>query len=365
MIVSDTRTLVTRFEKLAGGTGAFDRVNPPDFSTAALAGTFAFSLNGLDAGGKPLATVGAITTDASGNITSGVQDESDNGSILTSQAISAGSLQVTSNGRGTATITTSTGPLNFAFYVVDANHIKLVETDKSPVLSGDAFRQNGPFSNATLAGPFAFSASGKDAAHGPYATGAVLATDGAGAITSGSEDVNDGGTPTTNIAITGTYSLDATGRGTATLTSTSAGTRDFVLYPTTNGILMLNVDNGLVASGTAFAQTRPFTNAVVVGPYAMNFAQFSSTGEADANAALNANNQGGMTGLTDINDLGSLSTATSMTAGFALDSTGHGPFQIGTGLGIQNMAIYAVDQTHCLFIGVDSDVVTVGDIESK
>src|SRR6185437_650048 len=365
VIVSDTRALVTRFEKLAGGTGAFDRVNSADFSTTALAGTFAFSLNGVDASGKPLATVGSIATDASGNITTGVQDVSDNGAVTTNQPISAGSLQVAGNGRGTVSITTATGPLNFAFYVVDANHIKLVETDKSPLLSGDAFRQNGPFSNASLTGPFAFTVSGTDTAHGPYATGAVLATDGAGAITSGSQDINDGGTPTSNIAITGAYSVDATGRGAATLTSASAGTVDFVLYPTTNGVLMLNVDSGLVASGTASAQTRPFTNAVVAGPYAMNFAQFTTTGEADANAALGANNQGGMTGLTDINDLGSLSTATPMTAGFALDSSGHGPLQIGSGLGVQNMAIYALDQTHCLFIGLDSGVVTVGDIESN
>jgi len=364
VIVSANRALVTRFEKLAGGRGAFDKVNSAGFSAAALAGTFAFGLNGLDASGKPLATVGSITTDASGNITAGVQDESDNGAITTSQPISAGSLQVASNGRGTASINTAAGPLNFAFYVVDANHIKLVETDKSPLLSGEAFRQNGPFSNATLTGPFAFTASGTDTAHGPYATGAVLATDGAGAITSGSEDVNDGGTPTSNIAITGTYSIDASGRGTATLSSASKGTLDFVLYSTTNGVLMLNVDSGLVASGAAFAQTRPFTNAVIAGPYALNFAQFNISGEVDANAALNANNQGGMTGLTDINALGSLSTATSMTAAFALDSTGHGPLQIGSGLGVQNMAIYALDQTHCLFIGLDSGVVTVGDIES-
>lgn len=365
VIVSVNRALVTRFEKLAGGIGALDRVNPPDFSTAALAGTFAFSLNGLDASGKPLATVGSITTDASGNITSGIQDVSDNGLVATSQPISAGSLQVAANGRGTASITTTAGPLNFAFYVVDANHIKLVETDKSPLLSGDALRQNGPFSNASMTGPFAFTASGSDTAHGSYATGAVFATDGAGTITSGSRDVNDGATLTSNIAITGTYSVDATGRGTATLTSASAGTVDFVLYPTTNGIVMLNVDNGLVASGTAFAQTRPFTNAVINGPYAMNFAQFSSSGEADANAALGASNEGTMSGLTDINDLGSLSTATGMNVSFSLGSTGHGPLQIGSGLGVQNMAIYALDETHCLFIGMDSGVVTVGAFESN
>ncbi|HEX5434959.1 MAG TPA: hypothetical protein VFY05_12035 [Candidatus Angelobacter sp.] len=371
VVVSSSRALVIRFEQAATGTGAMDLVNSSAFSTTALSGTLVFNLSGLDASAKPLATVGSITTDATGTVTSGVQDTSDNGSIVTAQPISAGTLQVASTGRGTASITTAAGPLNFVFYVVDANHIKLVETDKLPALAGDAFRQTGPISNASLTGPFAFTAGGTDTANGSslggaFATGAVLTTDGAGTISSGSADINDAGSPTTNIAITGTYALDASGRGTATLSSTTAGSLNFVIYPTVNGVQLLDVDSGRVVSGAAFAQTgTPFTNAVLRGTYALSFSETQDLGAVDVNAALAFDGIGRINGLTDINALGSVSTGTSMTGTFVMDQSGHGSMLLESGLGPQNMAIYTVSGSRCLFIGVDSGTVVIGDIESN
>ena len=364
-IVSSTRALVTRFDTTGNGSGTMDKMNSSAFSTTALAGTLVFNLHGVDSAKNPLATVGSITIDASGNVTSGVQDVSDNGVVLTSQPISAGSLQVASNGRGTAAITTSSGPLNFAFYVVDANHIKLVETDNLPALSGEAFRQNGPISNASFTGPFAFTTAGTDVAHGPSALGAVLTSDGAGNITTGSADFNDGGAITTKIAVTGTYTLDASGRGTATLTSPSAGTFHFVIYPTLNEVEMLNVDSGLVMSGAAFAQTVPFTNAVLHGTYALSETQSTSFGLVTANAAESFDGIGRLNGLTDINDLGSLSTATPMTGSYVLDSAGHGTITLQSGLGQQDLAVYALSGTRVLFIGTDGGSLTVGDIEAN
>lgn len=366
VVVSNSRALVIRFDKTSSGSGAMDLVDSSAFSTSALSGTLVFNLSGLDASANPLATLASITTDTTGTVTSGVQDTSDNGAIVTNQPISAGTLQVGSNGRGTAALTTSAGPLNFVFYVVDANHIKLVETDKLPALAGDAFRQTGPISNASLSGPFAFTVGGMDTANGQFAAGAVLTADGAGAISSGSEDINDAGSPTTNVAITGTYTLDASGRGTATLSSTTAGALNFVIYPTVNGVQMLDVDSGLVVNGAAFPQTgTPFTNAVLHGPYALSFSETEISGQVDANAALTFDGIGRMSGLTDINALGSLSTATPMTGTFVMDGTGHGSILLESGLGPQNMAMYTLSGTRALFIGVDSGTVVMGDIESN
>lgn len=366
VVVSSSRALVIRFDKTGSGTGTMDLADSSAFSTSTLAGTLVFNLRGLDASANPIATVGSITTDNTGNLTSGVQDTSDNGSIVTNQPISAGTLQVGGDGRGTASLTTAAGPLNFAFYVVDANHIKLVETDKLPALAGDAFRQTGSISNASLTGPFAFTVSGTNTANGPFAAGAVLTADGAGTITGGSEDTNNTNSPTTKIAITGTYALDASGRGTATLSSTTAGPLNFVIYPTVNGVQMLEVDSGLVVTGAAFPQTAalPFTNAVLRGTYALSFSETETEGEVDANAALTFDGIGRMNGLTDINALGSLSTATPMTGTFVMDKTGHGSIALESGLGPQNMAIYTLSSSRCLFIGVDSGSMVVGDIES-
>lgn len=363
VIVGNNRALVTRFEQSATGSGAMDLVNPSAFSTAALTGTLVFNLSGLDSAGNVMSTVGSITTNAAGAVTSGIQDLSDNGTILTAQPISTGTVQVAGTGRGTASITTTTGTLNFAFYVVDATHIKMVETDALPALSGEAFRQTGATSNASINGPFAFTVAGNDLAAGPFAAGGVFTSNGAGGISSGTLDFNDAGAPTQNAPITGTYSLDASGRGTATISGIV--TLDFVLYPTTNGVQMLNVDSGLQVSGTAFAQSGALSTASVQGAYGMNLTAATSGGELDSIASLNANGTGHITGITDINNVGSTSTGTSLTGSYTVDSTGHGPLTFQTGLGPQTMGIYVVNSNKALFVDLDTDIVAVGDMEHQ
>jgi len=363
VIVGNNRALLTRFEQNATGSGAMDLVNSSAFSTAALAGTMVFNLSGLDSAGNVMSTVGSITTNAAGAVTSGIQDLSDNGSILTAQPISTGTIQVAGNGRGTASITTTTGTLNFAFYVVDSTHIKMVETDALPALSGEAFRQNGPTSNTSINGPFAFTVAGNDVAAGPFAAGAVFISNGAGGITSGTLDFNDAGAPTVNAPITGTYSLDASGRATATING--AVVLDFVLYPTTNGLQMLNVDSGLQVSGTAFPQTGALSTGSVQGAYGMNLTAATSGGELDSIASLNANGTGHITGITDINNVGSTSTGTSITGSYTVDSTGHGPLTFQTGVGPQSMAIYVLNTNRALFVDLDTNIVAAGEIDHQ
>lgn len=365
MVGGNNRALVTRFEQSATGSGSLDLVNSSAFSTAALAGSFAFNLSGIDSAGNSEATVGLITTDSTGTVTTGVQDVSDNGSILTAQAISAGSIQVAANGRGTASITTTTGTLAFVFYVVDANHIKLVETDALPVLAGDAFRQSGAISNASLSGPFAFTVAGNDVAVGPFAAGGILSADGAGNITSGTEDFNDAGSATTGTTFTGTYTLDASGRGTATLSNASAGTVTLALYPTTSGVQVLETDPGLVVSGAAFLQATGLSTGTVQGTYGLNYTAATPSGELDSVASLNADGAGHMTGIVDINNAGSTSTGSSLTANYSLDATGRGPLTFQSFIGQQNMEIYAVSNSRSLFVELDTTTVAAGVIEHQ
>lgn len=360
------RALVTRFEQSATGSGSLDLVNSSAFSTAALAGTFVFNLSGLDSSGNSEATVGSITTDSTGAVTGGVQDISDNGAILTAQPISAGSVQVAANGRGTASITTTTGTLAFAFYVVDANRIKLVETDALPALAGDGFRQSGAISNASLSGPFAFTVAGNDVAAGPFAAGGILTADGAGNIPSGIEDFNDAGQFTTGTTFTGTYTLDASGRGTATLNNASAGTVTLALYPTTNGVQALETDAGLVVSGAAFPQAANLSTGSVQGIYGMNYTAATQSGELDSVASLNADGTTGhMTGIFDVNNGGSTSTGSALTGNYSLDATGRGPLTFQSFIGQQNMQIYALSNSRALFIELDATAVAAGTMEHQ
>src|SRR6185437_10471937 len=193
VIVAGGHALVTRFDNRATGSGTIDQQTTSAFSNAALAGPFAFTLSGIDTGDVPLAVGGVFTSDASGNLTAGLDDSNDNGLIVTNDPMT-GSIPVAATGRGTATLNTSRGALTFAYYVVDANHLKIVGTNTFPALGGEAFRQTGPFSNASISGPFAFTIAGADLLNGdPFAAGGVLTSDGAGNVTTGIEDFNDGG----------------------------------------------------------------------------------------------------------------------------------------------------------------------------
>jgi hypothetical protein len=369
VVDSSQHAFVSRFEASGTASGSLDMQNSAAFSTAALAGTFAFNVSGIDAtaAANALTSVGSVTLDNAGNVTAGVQDSSDNGVILAAQAITPAGSSITvgaTNGRGTATLVTTTGTLTFAFYIVDANHLKLVQTNTGTALAGDAFRQSGPFTNASLSGPFAFAAAGANASiGGPFVAGGVLTSNGAGVVSSGTEDINNVGSSTANLALTGTYSISSA-RGTLTITNT-AGTFNFAIYPTTGGVQVIELDTGLVVSGQALQQTGTFSTSSLQGPYAMNFAAVSTAGELDSTAEFTANGTGSLTGITDINNVGTVSSGTVLQGTYTVGATGRGPFTLNSGLGTQNMAIYMVDSTRALFVELDSGVVAIGELRHQ
>ncbi|HEY2169034.1 MAG TPA: hypothetical protein VGJ30_05370 [Candidatus Angelobacter sp.] len=366
VIVAGGHALVTRFDNRATGSGTIDQQTTSAFSNAALAGLFAFTLSGIDTGGVPLAVGGVFTSDATGALTSGLDDSNDNGLVVTNDPMT-GSIPVTSTGRGTATLNTSRGTLTFAYYVVDANHLKIVGINALPALGGEAFRQAGPFTNASVSGPFAFTVAGADLLNlNPFAAGGVITSDGAGNVTSGIEDFNDGGSISTSVPLTGTYAMAANGRGTLTL-NTAAGIFSFAIYPSSGGVLVLELDSRFLTSGTALQQqTTPFTAASFQGTYGMNFDAAGSGGtELDAIAEFTADGVSKLSGIIDINNSGGITFGQSMTGTFIANSNGRNAMSLQTPLGPQSMIVYLVNGNRALFIEVDGGLVAAGDIRHQ
>ena len=367
VIISAQHALVTVFQGTAVGSGSMDLQNASAFSTAALAGSFAFSLSGTDFSGNPLATVGSVTTDATGAVTSGVEDIADNGVISQNLAITGGSLAVASNGRAILNIFTASGTATFAAYIVNANRLKLVRIDTASgdQLAGDAFSQPATLTNASLSGSFAYTVAGANTTtFGPSTIGGVFSADGAGGITGGTEDFNDVGTVATDDPILATSSYSISGvRGTLTIQSGQA-TVNFAIYPTTNGAQLLELDSGFVLSGGAFQQTGTFSDASISGTYGQNFTA-AANAEIDSVASLQSDGAGHFSGIIDINNGGSLSTGTTLTGNYSLGPDGRGPYNISTALGPQNMAVYAVDSSRALFMEVDNGAVAVGEIQQQ
>lgn len=364
VLVAGGHALVTRFDANAAGSGTIDQQTAAAFSNTALAGTYAFSISGIDTINNPMSMVGNFTADNTGALTAGIEDSNDNGGLLTNDPVT-GSIPVASTGRGTATFTTGRGTLSFAYYVVDATHLKLVETDSGTALSGDAFSQTGPFSNASVTGPFAFTIAGSDIAGGvPFAAGGVLTSDGAGNVTGGAEDFNDGGTITSNAALTGTYALASTGRGTLTIT-TSGGPANFIFYPSSGGLLVMETDLRFNTSGTALQQTGTFSAATLSGTYGLNFTGATASGELDSIAQFTANGASTLSGIIDLNNTGGITFGQPLTGTFSAATNGRTTSTLKTPLGTQNIVVYMVNANRALFIELDSGLVAAGDIRHQ
>ena len=267
-------------------------------------------------------------------------------------------------GRGILTLNTVLGTLTFAFYVVDSNRLKLIEIDNVPVLAGDAFRQQFPQSTGSVSGPLAFTLGGAASSGIPFVVGGVLSTDGSGHVTSGTQDINNNGGITQNVAITGTYSVGADGRGFLTLNG-SSGTTNFIIYPTTSGVQLVQVDVGESSIGTAFSQSGPFSTSTVSGTYGLNLTGVLGNNEIDSTAQFSADGSGHLNGAMDVNNGGALLPNLSLSGNSSISANGRGTGQLNSSFGPQNVIFYAINSSRVLFIEVDSDIVAVGELEHQ
>src|SRR5262249_62344550 len=93
------------------------------------------------------------------------------------------------------------------------------------------------------------------------------------------------------------------GRGFLTLNGAS-GTTNFIIYPTTSGVQMVQVDLGEASIGAAFNQSGPFSTSTVSGTYGLNLTGVLGNHEIDATAQFSADGSGHLTGAMDINNGG-------------------------------------------------------------
>lgn len=358
VLLSNQHGLIIRFDNNATASGSIDQQTSSAFNLSSLAGSLVFNISGVDgAGQNPEASAGLFTVDASGNISAGVQDTNDNGTPSTNIAVTpaAGAMIVPNpaNGRGTVAITTAAGVRNFAFYVIGANQIRMIETDTAPILSGDAFRA----STSPISGSFAFTISGA-AAGTAFAAGGIIDTDGAGNVLSTSvEDVNSGGTINTGVGLSGTYSVAANGRGVLTM---NGGTINDAIYPTTAGIQVLRTDANVVASGTAFQQSGSFSNSSINGRFVggVTGVDLVFASEFDSVLQFTADGNGNISGAMDLNDGGALTAGLALTGTYSLGSNGRATSSAILKTAARNLTVvyYAVSSSRVLFIEIDNSV---------
>ena len=373
-VVNHSRAFVERFDSgVQSASGTMELQDATQFTLAGVTGSYAFNLSGANASNKPgtLAMAGTMTSAGAGVISGGALDVNNSGSPLPGLSLTGTYTAPSAAGRGTMTLNSAFGTQNLAYYVVDATHVKVVETDLLAQLAGDVYKQPaGPFTNASVRGGFAFAFLGSTSA-GAFGEGGVLTLDGAGNVTSATStiDINAHGNPQNSLAVSGTYNVaDATtGRTTATLT-VGGSTLLYVLYPQINGALsVVEIDTSNVVAGRALAQSLgPFSGGSFQGIYAFNFTGndfIVNPGEEDLVGQMLPNGGSAIAGSADISDNGVLAHSAALSGSYLVSSSGHGSATLttnSTAFSSATMNMYVADSGDALFLESDGTRVLVG-----
>jgi hypothetical protein len=359
--------LISEYDQNGTGSGTIDL--QPSSVTLSNA-SYAFSLSGAanvsTASDIPLGAAGAFTLSSSGlagtadfNLYQTVQDFD----VALSGSISAGSGTTPGTATFNSSFDTSEG---FDVYAIDATHLKLIENDGSGVvLVGDLFSQP----TATVpSGSLSFTMSGVSGTN-PLAVGGTFSSDGSANFSGISEVVNNNGSVgTITSGIGGTFSAQPSGttygRFLVDFTGFTGG-GNFAAYPSSGGLLMLEVDSGAVGAGVtegvAMTQNSP-AGIVASQGYATNLTGgVVGGGEVDQIAQFNTGSSSLSSGTIYFNDDGApdnygLSSSSAYTSSeVTLDFNGNS----------EGVAYFGVDSATSLALGIDTTDVSLGVFEQQ
>ncbi len=307
-----------------------------------LAGQYAFSFTGYDGNGSYLAA-GSLTADGKGNFTAGQEDVDDIAGPA--HVTITGTYQINSDNRGTMTMHSSLGTYT---YKIAMNALgkkgRFVSFDQSGVRGSGVLEleDSTAFDPAVFANGYVMALSGQDSYGGRAAALGLIFPDGADFISGSTLDVNDAGSvPSTFAAFSGIYSVDATGRGTATLIvpGLGSGVLDFAFYVVSaNELLMVSTDpitlNNLILSGPALMQNgAPFTTGSFAGGSIFSLTGTNGSTPDDKVGRFNFNGGGTVSVNFDENNGGNITVAGSMTGAYDLELNGRGTLNLDTTTG--------------------------------
>jgi hypothetical protein len=361
-------------------------------STAAPAGGYAVSLSGGDEFYDPTWIGGILNIDGSGAIsgTGSLLDVSDPGALETGTLSLSQSTVSAPDTYGRVVLKlypalgTTFPSIYLAAYTIDGMRMRVVEalddadtTNFQGVLGGTALAQGamtGQFGAASIAGKsFVFGGEGIDAI-GPLDVAGALTARQDGTVT-GLLNWNDqsGTGAQSPLPMTGTYSVDPTGRVTMTdLTDGSTFTYTLHLYLTGNGSgLLQSNDENDVFGGELFEQQ---AGAKLSGNYGLSAGEWAVNNNTGQTVAANVagtlwagNGSGGGLALSGYADAGiglaDFAVTGNLAAGVNAVWTGTlTGFTPGAPANANAFALYGVDGTQAVLIETDNAQLVVGRV---
>jgi hypothetical protein len=402
--VNTSHALVVQFDGSATSSGSMDLQTLP----STISGGFAFSTSGVDSGYNPTATAGVFTV--TGTAVAGVTDQNDSGVVTLNQAFTGTLSAADTFGRGTLTISGSSGLINY--YIVGPEAIRVINVDATDASVGSAFGQGaGAFTNASLgASVFALANnpfSGQNGEVGQFTTSSTSSNPADFAGVGEGNELANGVATTLASAITGTYTIASNGYG--SLTVGNAGLGDaategiYMTDPALNlndpnnptgggGALVLSLDASLAGTTGVLIPQSDTVAADFTGNYAVGIQEFNSftactlcefdavaqgtvtagvlslTGDVgDPFLTLGAGGTTGLytgatftsTPLADTTNAGRYSMLSTNTAPNALAAT------IGGASGTFDVVMYQASGTQLFWLEFDNGAVWLGPLEQQ
>ena len=345
-------------------------------------GAYSFLFHGFDSGGN-VEMAGNFNTNGNGTISNGQLDSNRSGGtlgIFTSSSFN-GTYTLGSDGRGTMQwITTNSkgavSTTNYLLAVDSGGNFHIIEDDTigTPQTHGSGIIKpvvGGALSGAAFSGNYVFELNGQDNQGKSEVIVGVAHANGVSELSPGMFDVNDGGTYSPAVAVTGAFEVTANNnKGVLALTyqipaSTQVTATYSFYFVSSNDIFLMAIDATTAVlprvAGEMILQQpgTPFDARALHGTSVM-----TESGLDGANASVLA---GLLTGVTtpggineanssyDQNDGGTYSPGIAAAGTYTPDPSGNGRMAF-TGLGARIAAAYLTAPNQGILIGSDAAV---------
>jgi hypothetical protein len=363
------------------GTAVVGPPPPPptgNFSNASLKGQYAFLMSGTElcSGMSSFFTrAGSFTADGSGHITGGLVDVNVCAGVSILR-FTTSMYSITADGRGTLSLTNTTGTTNYIIALSSATQGVIAQTDADSTASGSFQRQNAAaFSNPEIAGGYVFDFAGVSTTLNPESVIGRFNADGGGGISSGLFDSNQSGTPSgqQRFPVGAFYRLDTNGDGSNFGRGTANIAGDNFAFYIVDATRLKLAGTGFpeAFSGEAFAQQNiAFTSASLNSGFAFLIGGASSTGPIATAGRFTADGAGNLTSIfLDENNSGAVTLLPSqggtVTGTYTVDANelgGGTATWTDTKVGTFSFIFYLISPTDAVFQEIDSNITRDGTL---
>jgi large repetitive protein len=350
-----------------------------------LTGAYSFLFHGFDSGGN-VEIAGNVTSSGTGTVFGTLDSNRSGGTlgVFTGSSVS-GTYSVGSDGRGTMQLitTNSKGAMSTTNYLLaedSGGNFHMIENDTigSPQTHGSGIMKpvvGGALGGSFFSGNYVLELDGQDNQGKTEVIVGVLHADGVSLVTPGMFDVNDGGTYSPAVQVTGSFSVGTSNdKGLLDLTyqipnSTQVTAQYTFYFVSANDIFLIAVDPTSAIFPRLAGEMMLQQPSSVFDATALNGVSVATGSGLDGSNAtvlaglLTGNGTGGVSVSYDQNDGGTVSLGNTATGTYIADPSTNGRMAF-TGLGPRFAAAYLTAPNQGILIGSDP-AVTYGLLQAQ